>query len=509
MYSSKNITINGLGIFIGRATGITVTFIVTPIVISSLGIAGYGAWETIISLSVICNILQTIVATSALWLISSALGQSDTNSAQQYVRMAIFVCLLQFCIMTPLVWIFRQPLADFLSLSYSLRSVGYWLLPCMVGLTLLGSVNEVMVSFIAGFQRSGSAALISATSVIIGNIIIVVMMVAGLGYLGMLVGYVLTLIVAFGGLFIMARRIVPNFTILPRIPSLEVLHKCGSFAAFMLLGVIASLSREQADKLIMATTATSVWVGYYGIASRLTNLVLVVCSSLYVPTMAAVGLVSVSRSPGQLDRIYNDVCTITILSVGLAVVIVGGLSNRLIVLWIGSANPEMESIVHVMLFGIAMASMLTGCGTAICKGLGILHIELKYIIISLAGNAVLKALLIPIVGAMGSVIASYLSWGLASIVFICLFHRATGITKSPSYRLAGALAIAALSIGIARYTSGLMSTGTDRLAQVLPIALIGAMVSVLFVVLSIMTGVIPRDIVNRLIDTGRVKIGRG
>jgi hypothetical protein len=54
-----------------------------------------------------------------------------------------------------------------------------------------------------------------------------------------------------------------------------------------------------------------------------------------------------------------------------------------------------------------------------------------------------------------------------------------------------------------------MSTGTDRLAQVLPIALIGAMVSVLFVVLSIMTGVIPRDIVNRLIDTGRVKIGRG
>jgi peptidoglycan biosynthesis protein MviN/MurJ (putative lipid II flippase) len=156
-----------------------------------------------------------------------------------------------------------------------------------------------------------------------------------------------------------------------------------------------------------------------------------------------------------------------------------------------------------------MASMLTGCGTAICKGLGILHIELKYIIISLAGNAVLKALLIPIVGAMGSVIASYLSWGLASIVFICLFHRATGITKSPSYRLAGALAIAALSIGIARYTSGLMSTGTDRLAQVLPIALIGAMVSVLFVVLSIMTGVIPRDIVNRLIDTGRVKIGRG
>jgi O-antigen/teichoic acid export membrane protein len=508
MYSRKTLIFNGSGILVGRVAAMLVTFLVTPVIISSLGMSGYGTWESIISLSVICNIFQAIVATSLLWMISTAFGAADVPSAQQYVRMATCISLTLFSIITPVIWIFRQPLAELLSLPQNLPHAGSWLLPCLVGLALLGSVNEIMISFISGFQRSGVAALVSAASIIAGNIAIVLLVVAGLGYLGMLIGYASTIMIAFCGLFTVSRRIVPDFSVMPQLPSLIVLRKCGPFSAFMLLGVIASLSREQGDKLVMATTASSVWVGYYGIASRLTNLVLVVCSFLYVPTMAAVGLVSGARTPDKLNRIYGDVCTMTIFSVGLAVVIIGSLSDRLTILWIGHANPEVESISHVMLVGIALASMLTGCGTAICKGLGILQVELKYIVISLAANAILKVLLIPLLGAMGSVIASYASWGLASIVFIFLFHRATGITTGPSVRLAGALAIGLISIALARWASGLMPLGTDRLAQVVPIAVVTTIVSALFVILSVLTGVIPRDVGRSLIDMARARIGQ-
>lgn len=508
MYSRKTLLLNGAGILASRIAAMLVTFLVTPVVISRLGMTGYGAWESILSFSVICSILQTSVAASLLWMISTAFGTADAASAQQYVRMATFFSLAVFSIVTPLVWIFRQPIAELLSLSQTMQQAGLWLLPCLVGLALLGSVNEIMSSFISGFQRSGVAALMQAASVIGGNVALVALVVAGLDYVGLLIGYALTMMIAFCGLFFVSRRIAPRFTVKPLIPSSRVLRKCAPFAAFMVVGVLASMSREQADKLFMAATASSAWVGYYSIASRLANLIMVVCTFLYVPTLAAVGGLSGHPDPGKLNRVYGDVCTLTILSVGLAVVILGSLSDRLTILWIGRAIPEVESILHVMVGGIALAAMLTGGGTAICKGLGILHIELKYIVLSLAANAALKILLIPLFGAIGSVIASFGSWGLASIAFIFMFHRATGIATGPSFRIAGSVAIALVCIALARYTGGLMPLGTDRLEQVVPIAIIATFVSGLYVILSVVAGVIPGEVARSLLGRCCAMIGR-
>ncbi|AOL94049.1 Membrane protein involved in the export of O-antigen and teichoic acid [Porphyrobacter sp. LM 6] len=508
MYSRKSLFLNGAGILVSRVAAMLITFLATPIIISELGIGGYGAWEFILSLAVICSILQTSVAASLLWMISTAFGAADIASAQKYVRMATFFSLTAFSIVTPIIWIFKKPIAQLFSLSQYLQEESLWLLPCLVGLTLLSSVNEIMNSFISGFQRSGVAALAQAASVIIGNTFMVALVIAGFAHIGLLIGSALTMMIAFCVLFLVSRRIAPSFTVRPLLPSRRVIRKCAPFTAFTIVGVLASMSREQADKLFIAATASSAWVGYYGIASRLANLVMVVCTFLYVPTLAAVGGLSSNPDSSKLNRVYGDVCTMTIASVGLAVVILGSLSDRLTMLWIGRSIPEVESILYVMLGGIALAAMLTAGGTAICKGLGILHIELRYIVLSLALNAAIKILLIPMFGAIGSVIASFASWGLASVAFMFMFHRATGIATGPSFRIAGAIAIALICIALARYISGMVPLGTNRFDQVVPIAIIATGVTGFYVALAMVTGVIPRETVRSLLGKYKVMTAR-
>jgi O-antigen/teichoic acid export membrane protein len=508
MYSTKTLILNGTGILAGRVAAMVITLLLTPVIISSLGIGGYGAWESILSLSVVCSILQTSVAASLLWLISTAFGSADVASAQQYVRMATFFSLAVFSIVTPLIWAFKQSIAQFLSLTQYMQEADLWLLPSLVGLALLGSINDIISSFISGFQRSGLAALVQSASVIGGNLALLALLVAGFGHVGLLIGYALTVMIAFCGLFFISRRIAPSFTVKPLLPSRRVVRKCAPFVAFMIAGVLTTISREQADKLVMGATASSVWVGYYGIASRLANLVMVVCTFLYVPTLTAVGGLGGSTDIGKLNRVYGDVSTLTILSVGVTVVILGSLSDRLMILWIGRAIPEVEIILHVMLGGIAIAAMLTSGGTAICKGLGILHVELKYILLCLAANAALKVALIPLLGALGSVIASFASWGIGSIAFIFMFHRATGIAPGPSFRIAGAVAIAIVCISLARYTGGLFPQGTERIHQVMPIIIMATAVTGLYVLLSLVTGVIPGATLRSLLGKSRAIAGR-
>jgi O-antigen/teichoic acid export membrane protein len=63
----------------------------------------------------------------------------------------------------------------------------------------------------------------------------------------------------------------------------------GSYFGFVLLGQVAASVREPVDKIILASFASMVWVGHYGIALRLASLVLLVCSFFYGPFVAATG----------------------------------------------------------------------------------------------------------------------------------------------------------------------------------------------------------------------------
>ena len=133
-----------------------------------------------------------------------------------------------------------------------------------------------------------------------------------------------------------------------------------------------------------------------------------------------------------------------------------GLSDPLILLWIGAPVPEAPTILRILAAGSLVAVAITGPGTAICKGIGRPDIELRYVVVSLLVNVVLTAGLVLTIGPIGTVAASSASWALGALYFAVLVHRALKLPRAPTRMAAATL----IGTGVA---AGLVATAVRLL----------------------------------------------
>ena len=114
---------------LSRLITIAVSLVSVPVVISYLGIAGYGVWESIIAVSVLCNVAQTTISGTLLWKFSGAFGSGDHAAALYYVRIGVFASLALCCLITPIAWCSRQVLVDLFHVPVEFRSSAEVILP--------------------------------------------------------------------------------------------------------------------------------------------------------------------------------------------------------------------------------------------------------------------------------------------------------------------------------------------------------------------------------------------
>ena len=104
------------------------------------------------------------------------------------------------------------------------------------------------------------------------------------------------------------------------------------------------------------------------------------------------------------------------VAAGLVSVLVLSLYDRLTVFWLGRSVPGIAPILFLVVAGNAIAVILTGSGTSICKGVGKLEIETIYVVTGLILNIILTITLVLAVGAIGTVIASTVSWSIGAVL---------------------------------------------------------------------------------------------
>jgi O-antigen/teichoic acid export membrane protein len=297
------------------------------------------------------------------------------------------------------------------------------ILPLIIALMLLGSVTEVLGALLSGFQRSGIVNLLQAISSACTYSVVVVGLFAGLGFWSLLFGFLTAFLVSLGGLYGAALWVCGPVSLVPRVPSLALIRSLKGYSGFMLLSSAATAFRDQTDRIILASVASPIWTGYFGIAARLAGLVWMGCQFLYVPVIAASGALGARGDWVGLRRLYTDTSSVLSVMVGFLSVTIAALHDQLFVIWLGHSVPEAVPILYLLLLGSTVAIVLGGVGSAMCKGLGIVSMEALYIIVGLVINLVLKCALIPFLGPIGTVIASAASLGLSVSLFVFLMHK--------------------------------------------------------------------------------------
>ncbi len=457
-----------------------VSLVTVPFVIGRLGLLGYGSWEVLLSVSTITTIFQNAIGGTLLWRVSSAYGAGDKSEIRRLPGLGVAITLIMFAVTLTLVLAGRHFLVQFFHIPPELRLSAEVILPCIVGITVLGGINESLAAVLRGSQEAGYTSVIQTLAGFMNAGVLLTGLARGAGLWSLLAGYSVAAVTTGIGYYLRASYLYGWFDIRPKLPTRQDVLAMRRYLGCLSIGSFSSLLRGETDKLVLAGFASPAWVGIYAIAAKMASVVMESSNFFYNPTIAASGAMNGHGDWEGIKRLYVTMGAVFPVAAGLVSVLVLSLYDRLTVFWLGRSVPGIAPILFLVVAGNAIAVILTGSGTSICKGVGKLEIETIYVVTGLILNIILTITLVLAVGAIGTVIASTVSWSIGAVLFVLLLHRRFDLPLKGTYRSVGALLYVGAVVAVARALMPAYTANSDRLTALLSAVRFGAAVACVF-----------------------------
>jgi O-antigen/teichoic acid export membrane protein len=420
------------------------SLVAVPFIIHDLGLTRFGVWESMVAMASLSSILTSPMGGTLLWRMSLAWGKQDGTAIRRLMLTGFAGALILSIVLLPIGLLIRPFVSRFLQVGIPEASTVQTLFLGLVALVFLTAINETLGALHSATQRVRVTSAGQTAGQITMHIVSVTGLRAGFGLPAMLLGVATGQLMTATLLLFGARKALNR---LPRNGALAFPSHAdaGKYFGLLTVGSVSAALRGQTDRLVLTWLASPVWAGYYSLAARLANLLMEFNNLMYVPTIAAAGALMGAGRWGAIRSLF--IKTMKAASGGGSVlgVILIGLPGPLITLWVGKSVPEAALILRILSAGALVAIVLTGPGTAICKGIGRPGIETEYVVIGLVLNVVLTIGLSITMGAIGTVIASSASWSIGAFYFAFLLHRKLSLPRVPMRHAAATL----VGVGVA------------------------------------------------------------
>ena len=437
------------------------SLVMIPVLVSRLGVAGYGTWEALLALASLSSVFQLAISGTLVWRVSDAFGQGDRAEIRRVARVGAAGCLALFVLLAPLAWLLREPAVVFLKVPPESRAVASLMFPALAALILLGGLSETLEAIVSGCQRTGLVNVVGGAAQILNYTVVIVVAMLGGGLWSLLAGQGIGFVARMAGAWIAVRASFGPVTLMPLLPQRSDLSLF-KYSGWLTVSGVASALRDQTDKIVLSSLASPEWVGYYGMAARLAGLVLEVLRPLYSPMITAAGALRAMNDWDGVRSLFSRGMFLVSILTGTAAVLVAGLVDRLVILWIGEAIPQVRTLLWLLITGTATAAILTGPGTAISRGCGLAGIEATYLTVNLVLNLVFTVVLVLLIGPVGTAAATGLTWALSSILFLFVLHRKMDLPVDASRQAAGAALLAGATASVVYVTSSWLGLPAGR-----------------------------------------------
>jgi O-antigen/teichoic acid export membrane protein len=477
--------------FGNRALAMAVSVVAVPIVVAKLGMVGYGTWECFMALSAITSIFQNALGGTLLWRSAAAFGSQDVVEIKRLVRLGAAATTTVFLIVSPVVIALRRDLVHLLNIPPRLHASSECILPALISLMILGGINETLGAAIRGCQRAGVATTIQTAAGVVNAVTVISGLALGAGLWSLLAGFAAAFLTTGAGFYICLCRLCGPVNIIPCTPRWSDIQQNARYLGCSLVGCISASLRGQTDMLVLASFASPVWTAYYALAARMASVVMEISNFFYVPAIAAVAAMHAKGLSVDIRRLYSNLMMIVPMSAGAVIMLVAAFPGRLSVLWIGKEVPQINPILWLLLLGTGFAVILTGPGTCVCKGVGRIEIETIYVSANLFLNLFLTIALVRSVGAIGTVIASGVSWAITSLLFVILVHRKLDLPRSATWRAGRTLLVVTAVVAVTRIIAGLNPAPATRATAFLSLLYLTPLMLAVYAILAIAVGIMP------------------
>ena len=481
---------NSATILVCRLVSSVISFVSIPIIIRTLGVAGYGVWETVTALCALVSLLQSPINSALHYRASQAYGAGDIRALERLAGIGITLHIAIAIVTLPLFWFGWEGLISIFKIKSDFRIETGLVIPILVTLFVIGGVGDSFAAVLDGCQKTGISAIARTIGQVAFNVTAVIALWLGSSLTSLLWAQISLLLLTVPLFYFIASRQCSDLRPWPIFPNRREQRDIFRYCGAMTIGNLFMALRDQTDKLVFAAFASSQWVGYYAIASRLAGLVLEVSRFVYAPIISAAGALFAQNDKDGLSKLYLLSMTLVGIVTGAITVIVVALHERLFIAWVGVFSNEVTLILLILLAGNVFAVVFAGPGTAICRGTGQVGIELRYVTVSLVVNVALTVVLVWFAGALGTVIASSLAWIAGSIVFIILLHDRTSLPIEATWKSTRIILAVILASSFGWWGNNLLPATESRLFEFCSFLILSIPVLSLYLILLIMLSVI-------------------
>lgn len=431
-------------------TGIAIAIVITPFIVSKVGLAAFGFW------SIVTAILEYVVLADSglpkvtLRHVALAFDEENTDRLREAVATTLLYLLAVAIVITALAGcgLVVVPAAIGRSLPSDWRITGFL---AVVGLALT-TLASAFAAVPRGRGRWDLDSAVQTCSQLAGGVATVVLLALG----WRLVALGLSAVVAGAVLLIGYAGLAANFGALgvkgfrPRRDLLRQLRRQG--AALQVVAFVGA-TNAQADRLMLLAFAPLSFIGAYALGSRVAVVIRGLPLNAFGPLMTRFAVQSGDDT--ETRDLYLRSLRFMARYLVPALVAVSCICYPLVLAWLGARYTISATGAVVLGLGYAI-NISTGPGTSLAIGHGRAELDRNYNLVGLALNVSLSATLGLIVGPWGVVGATAIGLALSSIWLVAEVDRAFAIndrwetfrTTEVARTWGGALALGVLAVAV-------------------------------------------------------------
>jgi O-antigen/teichoic acid export membrane protein len=428
--SAARLVRNTLANGAGQVAGVLITLLLTPFLISDLGVEGFGIWALALSLSFLggyASLTDVGIEVAIARYIAEARSDGDFDAANEVASTGMAFFGLVAVIAAPLLVALSYPLVLAFGIDVDDRSAAFACFAFVGAQLIFEMPARAFFATLEGAQRYVTFQSIELMRTTLQAVLFVVVLVTDLGVAGLGASLFASSLAVLVVAAIAARRAVPEVQVRRRYVSRARFRTLVTFGSqYFAVRVMGTLYRQM-DKAIVGVALGPRFVTFYEIANRIqqaASMAQSIAASALLPATAFL-----RRSTDILRELYLRGTNYS-TAVGLAVAAAGFIfAEDLIRTWVGESLADSADGARLFLVFVAFTAV-HAVGTSMIVALGhmrfVIIVTFVFIVINLA-------LSIALVGPMGyegvilgTVIANAIIWMPYTIYFLRTFEVSWG-----------------------------------------------------------------------------------
>jgi len=429
----RKIIRNTLFNFMGRSWAMLVGLLLTPYIVSMLGMERFGVWSLVFVVTSYLGLLDLGAGTASVKYIAEYYTQRDHDAINSIVSTGFTFYLILAFVLIALGVAFDDFVLHLFRIPSEILDEARFVLLGGIAILSFSNAFSAFQAVTRGVQRMDVTNIIAlAVSVpdVIGTIAFLQL---GYGLRGLIVKEAIVFVLTAGLFIFYAFRLLPSLKIGFRFCQRQRLRELLGYGIKVQVSQLADLVSSQVDKVLLGYFLGVRPVALYELGSKVVFTSKRLSQVLISAVMPAASEIEARRDPHTLLLLYLRGSKYLVLVAAPLFFLITSAAPLIMRTWMGRGYELSALVIQLLALG-HLVHVLTGVGTMIVKGIGKPEVEMRYTLLLLVMNIVLGVALVARLGFLGVLIATPFSLIASSLYFMVIVHRLLRISLVPFIR---------------------------------------------------------------------------